>query len=537
MSLREGAALLDTQTLSGGVATFVVPGLAAGLHVLTADYGGDGSNSPASSDALFQEVTLPTVFLPVTVTRSGAGSGTVTSLPAGIDCGASCFADFLSGSTVTLTATPSLGSVFVGWSGACPGAAACMLSMNAARTVTARFEPAGSALGAAPTSLAFGGQSMNTTSPAQVVTLTNVWARRSPCSTLQAPSGFALSHDCATLTASASCTRDGELHADRRRRARRQRRGRDLHAGRAGSRVASVPVSGTGEKSLVTHYYRSILRRAPDAGGKAFWESEAARMLTLGANVNETWYSMAGAFYTSAEYLAFARDDNGFVTDLYNTFFNRAPDAGGLAFWTGQLAGGMPREVALVSFMFSTEFVNFTQAIFGVTAVRAEINTVVDFYRGLLGRLPDNGGFAFWVQQFRTAQCQGPAFVTAQAEAISSLFALSPEYSARNRNTSQYVGDLYNAFLQARRRSSRRALLDQPDRHQRAEPRTGSPAVRGEPRVPESASPPSSPRAACPDPLLVVPAKAGTQLDSRVRGNDNAHFVAGTQPGFPRPRE
>ena len=102
----------------------------------------------------------------------------------------------------------------------------------------------------------------------------------------------------------------------------------------------TVFLSGTGEDSLVTHYYRSILRRAPDAGGKAFWDGEAARMLALGVNANETWYSMASAFYTSAEYLALGRDNTGFVTDLYSTFFNRAPDAGRLAFWTGQLAAG-----------------------------------------------------------------------------------------------------------------------------------------------------------------------------------------------------
>ena len=97
--------------------------------------------------------------------------------------------------------------------------------------------------------------------------------------------------------------------------------------------------------------------------------------------------------------------------------------------------------------MFSTEFSNFTQAIFGAAAVRAEINTVVDFYRGLLSRLPDDGGFNFWLAKFRTAQCLGGAAVNSEVESISSQFANSPEYSARARSNAQYVGDLYNAFL------------------------------------------------------------------------------------------
>lgn len=83
-------------------------------------------------------VTLHTLA----VTRSGTGSGTITSSPAGISCGTDCWEDFSSGSTVTLTATPAAGSYFHGWSGACAGSASCVVSMNAARDVTAIFKPA-----------------------------------------------------------------------------------------------------------------------------------------------------------------------------------------------------------------------------------------------------------------------------------------------------------------------------------------------------------------------------------------------------------
>lgn len=73
------------------------------------------------------------------VARAGAGSGTVTSSPAGIDCGNTCSANFATGTSVTLTATPASGSTFTGWSGACSGSSACILSMSAARSVTATF--------------------------------------------------------------------------------------------------------------------------------------------------------------------------------------------------------------------------------------------------------------------------------------------------------------------------------------------------------------------------------------------------------------
>jgi hypothetical protein len=260
-------------------------------------------------------------------------------------------------------------------------------------------------------------------------------------SSLAASTYFAVTHDCATLAAGASCTAtitftptvQGSLS------------GTLTVVTSAGT--LSVPLTGTGERSLTTHYYRSILRRAPDAGGKTFWEGEATRVQALGANVNEVWYAMAGSFYFSPEYVAFNRDNDAFVTDLYTTFFNRAPDAGGFADWKAQLAAGMPREVVLASFMFSAEFASFTQAIFGTTTVRKEIDTVGDFYRGLLGALPDNSGFNFWLGLFRTAQCQGGAAVNAQVETISSAFANSQQYANRGRSNAQYVGDLYNAIL------------------------------------------------------------------------------------------
>jgi RHS repeat-associated protein len=47
----------------------------------------------------------------------GDGTGTVTSAPVGIDCGATCQAYFVDGVEVELTATPGHASLFAGWSG------------------------------------------------------------------------------------------------------------------------------------------------------------------------------------------------------------------------------------------------------------------------------------------------------------------------------------------------------------------------------------------------------------------------------------
>ena len=75
----------------------------------------------------------------LTVKTSGSGSGTVTSSPAGIDCGATCSASFSQGTAVTLTPTADATSDFESWSGACTGTDACVVAVDAAKSVTATF--------------------------------------------------------------------------------------------------------------------------------------------------------------------------------------------------------------------------------------------------------------------------------------------------------------------------------------------------------------------------------------------------------------
>lgn len=85
----------------------------------------------------------------LTVTKSGTGSGTVASSPAGIDCGSTCSSSDEDGTSVTLTATPVTGSTFTGWTG-CDSVDTdkCTVVMDSDRTVTATFSlPGGSVNG------------------------------------------------------------------------------------------------------------------------------------------------------------------------------------------------------------------------------------------------------------------------------------------------------------------------------------------------------------------------------------------------------
>ncbi len=75
----------------------------------------------------------------LTVSLSGDGTGSVSSAPAGISCGADCGETYPYNTSVTLTASSGATSTFTGWSGACLGAGACTVTMTQARSVTATF--------------------------------------------------------------------------------------------------------------------------------------------------------------------------------------------------------------------------------------------------------------------------------------------------------------------------------------------------------------------------------------------------------------
>ena len=171
--------------------------------------------------------------------------------------------------------------------------------------------------------------------------------------------------------------------------------------------ASGTTCSGNAETNadLVEDYYAAILRRPSDAGGKAYWLSEADRLCALGVDPKQTFFLLANAFYNSPEYLAFNRDNNGFVTDLYITFFGRLADAGGLSFWLGQLTAGMTRNNLMASFLFSPEFTTTMNSVFPGRTARAETYLAMNLYGGFLRRLADSGGYTYWDGQFRSAEC------------------------------------------------------------------------------------------------------------------------------------
>jgi photosystem II stability/assembly factor-like uncharacterized protein len=119
--------------------------------------------------------SFPPGSLSLNVFKSGTGDGSVTSDPSGIDCGSTCAGTYEEGTSVTLTATPSPGSMFTGWSGACSGTGNCVVTMDNNKSVTATFNLPGQLgvnISVAPGSLDFGVVNVGQSSK-QTITITN----------------------------------------------------------------------------------------------------------------------------------------------------------------------------------------------------------------------------------------------------------------------------------------------------------------------------------------------------------------------------
>ncbi|MFT3698765.1 MAG: Ig-like domain-containing protein [Kofleriaceae bacterium] len=149
-------------TLTYTVSASIVSGSGSSSVVNTATVATSGSTTdPDTTDNSAVDTDTIGTLDTLAVTKTGTPSaGSIASSPAAISCGTGCSttsAQFVDGTQVQLTATPSSGSTFVGWGGSCSGTATtCTVTMSGAMNVTAQFA------GAPATIAATGGASQTT---------------------------------------------------------------------------------------------------------------------------------------------------------------------------------------------------------------------------------------------------------------------------------------------------------------------------------------------------------------------------------------
>jgi YVTN family beta-propeller protein len=103
------------------------------VSIMPDGYRGYVTNTSGELSQLGGPVTL-------TILKVGGGIGTVTSWPAGINCGELCRADYEFNTDVTLTATAASDSTFKGWGEDCYGTSSIVtVTMDSIKTCTASF--------------------------------------------------------------------------------------------------------------------------------------------------------------------------------------------------------------------------------------------------------------------------------------------------------------------------------------------------------------------------------------------------------------
>jgi len=136
-----GGTCTNNQTLPPqGICTLIIRFAPTGYGIYTSSFT-IPSDDPVNSVVTVNPIngTSPDHFT-LTISKSGTGNGTVTSSPAGINCGSDCTEDFKVGTKITLKAKADTNSTFTGWlGGGCSGTGTCVVIMNADIAVTAAF--------------------------------------------------------------------------------------------------------------------------------------------------------------------------------------------------------------------------------------------------------------------------------------------------------------------------------------------------------------------------------------------------------------
>lgn len=109
---------------------------------------------------------------------------------------------------------------------------------------------------------------------------------------------------------------------------------------------------------------------------------------------------------------------------IYQAAFNRAPDSSGLGFWVKQIDNGASVTEVAKGFMQSAEF----KTMYGEHPANSDM--VTKFYQNVLHRAPDAGGLAFWTDVLNTGRGT-PDYVLAQfSESPENVAALTGVTSA-----------------------------------------------------------------------------------------------------------
>ena len=216
----------------------------------------------------------------------------------------------------------------------------------------------------------------------------------------------------------------------------------------AGDKTASCRVTVTTRdpvKAFVYRMYRVCLLREPDEGGLVYWTNLLKGRKQTGAEV-------AFGFFNSNEMIARNLNDADYVERAYESILGRASDPGGKAYWLQKLESGISRKALISGFASSDEFgvicrdYGIVQGSCTATEDRDRNHGVTAYvsrlYTRMQGRSFDVEGLNYWCRIILKA----PTKATLVQVAVDG-FMHSNEFQAKHLNDTEFVKVMYRTFL------------------------------------------------------------------------------------------
>ena len=162
---------------------------------------------------------------------------------------------------------------------------------------------------------------------------------------------------------------------------------------------ATGPVEGrfATVELFVDQAYVDVLGRSADEAGLRYWSDLIRNGTSPVAVYNE--------LVTSPEFGGTVAP----VTRLYYSVFGRRPDLSGLRYWMGVRQSGATLEQLAAEFLRSNEFAALSSA-------SSDAEIVAAVYSRVLGRSPDVAGLAYWIDLIGSEELTVPAFVASISE-------------------------------------------------------------------------------------------------------------------------
>ena len=198
-------------------------------------------------------------------------------------------------------------------------------------------------------------------------------------------------------------------------------------------------------KAFVYRMYRVCLLREPDDIGFVYWIDKIRSGQESGAQV-------AFNFFFSNEMIARNLSDTDYVERAYESILGRASDAEGKAYWMQRLQAGFSRKALISGFVSSNEFsaicarYGIERGSYALTEPRDQNYGITSYvsrlYTKMQGRVYDVGGLNYWCNII----LKDPRKETLVQVAVDG-FMHSNEFKAKNLSDTEFVKVMYRTFL------------------------------------------------------------------------------------------